>query len=315
MRRDHTRNLKFLYGSNRVGVVPPITSLPCAGWTRSLMPGVFFVAFLSLPIRLLLNVGSIHPVVVWSSSAPKSRAHRTRSLLHSSPRRHRVRPPVPGTLQWLVHGSLPEKSRSLLAHASASSAQRAPHALGRERQFAESQPREPREGVGDGGTHGDQAAFPRALGAEGAAAVGVLHEAALERGRHVLGARHAVDEQRAVQQVPLLVDHLFEQRGAETLDDRALVLPLEDEGIDRAADVGNRDVTLDADGARLLVEADLGGADRHLPEGRAAAERRGGAPGRHDATADQLAAAHPEAEREHLRIREALVAGHHSAVL
>src|SRR3989441_8998747 len=108
MRRDHTRNLKFLYGSNRVGVVPPITSLPCAGWTRSLMPGVFFVAFLSLPIRLLLNVGSIHPVVVWASSAPKSRAHRTRSLLHSSPRRHRVRPPVPGTLQWLVHGTLPE---------------------------------------------------------------------------------------------------------------------------------------------------------------------------------------------------------------
>src|SRR2546422_8002982 len=54
MRRDHTLNLKFLYGSNRVGVVPPITSLPFAGWTRSLIPGVFFVAFLSLPIGLLL---------------------------------------------------------------------------------------------------------------------------------------------------------------------------------------------------------------------------------------------------------------------
>src|SRR5437773_564710 len=107
------------------------------------------------------------------------------------------------------------KSGRLLAHASASRAKGAPHALGRERQFAEPQPREPREGVGDGGTDGDQAAFPRTLGAEGPAA----------------------------------------------------------------------------------------------------AERRGGAPGRHDATADQLAAAHPEAEREHLRIREALVAGHHSAVL
>src|SRR2546427_11942229 len=54
MRRDHTLNLKFLYGSNRVGVVPPITSLPFGGWTRSLIPGVFFVAFLSLPIGLLL---------------------------------------------------------------------------------------------------------------------------------------------------------------------------------------------------------------------------------------------------------------------
>src|SRR2546427_11942228 len=45
-------------------------------------------------------VGSTHP---WASSAPESREYRTRSLLHSSPRRHRVRPPVPGTLQWLVH--------------------------------------------------------------------------------------------------------------------------------------------------------------------------------------------------------------------
>src|SRR3989442_12890480 len=67
------------------------------------------------------------------------------------------------------------KSGRLLAHASASSAKGAPHALGRERQLAESQPREPREGVGDGGTDGDQAAFPPALGAEGAAAVGVFH--------------------------------------------------------------------------------------------------------------------------------------------
>src|SRR5437867_13278767 len=109
MRRDHSLSLEFVYGSNRVGVVPPLTSLPFGGWTRSLMPGVFFVAFLSLPIRLLLNVGSTHAVVVWASSAPESRAHRTRSLLHSSPRRHRVCPPVPGPLQWLVHGTMPER--------------------------------------------------------------------------------------------------------------------------------------------------------------------------------------------------------------
>src|SRR2546428_12757553 len=74
------------------------------------------------------------------------------------------------------------KSGRLLAHASASRAKGAPHALGRERQFAEPQPREPREGVGDGGADGGPAGFPRPPGAEGAAAARVLPAAAPARG-------------------------------------------------------------------------------------------------------------------------------------
>src|SRR3989454_9593031 len=191
----------------------------------------------------------------------------------------------------------------------------APDALGRERQGPEAHAGEARQRVGDGRAYRNEAPLARALGAEGAAAIRVLHEVALELGRRIVGARHAIDEQRAVQEVAVLVEHLLEESVAEPLDDAALVLPLEEPRVDRASDVGDRDVALDPHRARLLVHAHLGCADRHFPERRAAAERRGGTPGRDHAAADQLAAGHSEPEHQHLGIRETSRRRHDRAVL
>src|SRR6266542_96243 len=157
--------------------------------------------------------------------------------------------------------------------------ERAPDALRRERQVSEAHAGETRQRVGDGRAHWNEAPLARALGAEGAAAIRVLHEVALELGRRIVGARHAIDEQRAVQEVAVLVEHLLEEGVAEPLDDAALVLPLEEQRVDRASDVGDRDIALDPHRARLLVHAHPGRPDRHFPERRAAAERRGGTPG------------------------------------
>src|SRR6266508_1649288 len=127
---------------------------------------------------------------------------------------------------------------------------RAPDALGRERQVSEAHAGEARQRVGDGRAHRNEAPLARALGAEGAAAIRVLHEVALELGRRIVGERHAIDEQRAVQKVAVLVEHLLEEGVAEPLDDATLVLPLEEQRVDRASDVGDRDVTLDPHRAR-----------------------------------------------------------------
>ena len=101
------------------------------------------------------------------------------------------------------------------------------------------------------------------------------------------------------------VQHLLQECVAEPLHHAALVLAFQQQGVHRAADVGHRDVALDPHRAGLLVHAHLRGADGHLPERRAAAERRGGAPGRDHAAADQLAARHAEPEQEHLGVRQA----------
>ena len=71
---------------------------------------------------------------------------------------------------------------------------------------------------------------------------------------------------------------------------------------------------MDGDGARLLVHADLGRAHRHLPEGRAAAERRRAAPRRHDAAPDQLAPAHAEPLREELGVGQTRSGRDHGGV-
>ena len=101
---------------------------------------------------------------------------------------------------------------------------------------------------------------------------------------------------------------------AEPLHDTALVLALEREGVDRAADVGDRDVPLDSHRAGLLVHAHLGRAHGHLPERRAATEGRRGAAGRDHPAADQLAAGHPEPERQRLGIGESTRRSHDHAV-
>src|SRR5712691_3339629 len=147
---------------------------------------------------------------------------------------------------------------SRLSRSAAALAEGAPYALGRERQLAEAEAREAGERVGDGGAHRDEAALPGAFGAEGSRAVGVLHEAALERRRHVLGARDPVIDEVRIQELTALVDHLLEERVAEALEHRARVLRLTLERVDRAADVGDRDVLLHAHRARLFVHADLG---------------------------------------------------------
>src|SRR5439155_23910905 len=79
--------------------------------------------------------------------------------------------------------------------------ERAPDALRAQRQVAEPNAGEPCEGIRDRRAHRNQAALARALGAEGTAPVGVLHEAALEVFRRVVGAPNAIGEQRPVQQM------------------------------------------------------------------------------------------------------------------
>ena len=98
------------------------------------------------------------------------------------------------------------------------------------------------------------------------------------------------------------VGHLLEQRVAEALHHAALVLALEQQRIHGAADVGDRDVPLDAHGAGLLVHAHLRRSDGHLPERCAASQWRGAPSRRDDAAPDQLAAGHAEAARQHLGI-------------
>ena len=91
----------------------------------------------------------------------------------------------------------------------------------------------------------------------------------------VLEARHAVVEQRVVEEQAVLVDHLLEERVAEPLQRRALVLALDELRVDRAADVGDGRRPAHVDEARVRVDLDLGGADADLPEDRALGVRAG----------------------------------------
>src|SRR5262249_16888238 len=124
--------------------------------------------------------------------------------------------------------------------------------------------------------------------------------------RDVPGARHAIVDETTVQELAVLVEHFLVEGMTEALHHRALVLPLALKRVDPAADVGDRDVSPDAEGARLLVDGDLRGADRHLPERRAAAERRGAHSGSNDPAPDQLTPAHAEANFEQLAERNTL---------
>src|SRR3989441_11089338 len=140
--------------------------------------------------------------------------------------------------------------------------QRPPDTFGSQRQLTQADAGEASQRVGDRGAHGPEPALAHALGAERSGPVTVLHEAGQQARRHVVGARHAVADEVTVQQLPTVIDHLFEQRVTEALHHGALVLGLALLGIDAAPDVGHRRIGLDADGARLLVEADLGATHR-----------------------------------------------------
>ena len=124
----------------------------------------------------------------------------------------------------------------------ASSAERAPHALGGQRELAKAHAGEPGERIAHRRAHGDEAALARALGAEGAGAVAVLDEHAAQARGQVEGAGHAVVDEVRVQELAAVVDHLLVEGVAEPLHHRALVLALALLGIDAAADVGHRDV-------------------------------------------------------------------------
>ena len=71
----------------------------------------------------------------------------------------------------------------------ASGAERAPHALRRQRQLAKAHAGEPGERIAHRRAHGDEAALARALGAERAGAVGVLDEEAARGARGTSSAR------------------------------------------------------------------------------------------------------------------------------
>ncbi len=60
--------------------------------------------------------------------------------------------------------------------------------------------------------------------------------------------------------------HLLEQRVADALHRRALVLALDELRVDRLADVGDRGGAQHRDDAGLGVDLDLGRADADLPE-------------------------------------------------
>src|SRR5262245_13655938 len=85
----------------------------------------------------------------------------------------------------------------------------APDAFGCHRQIAETDTSEARQRIGDGRAHWNQRPLAGALGAKGSAAVAVLDEAAFQRGRDVVGARHPIDEGRPVQEMSISIRHFL----------------------------------------------------------------------------------------------------------
>ena len=176
-----------------------------------------------------------------------------------------------------------------------------PHPLGRERKLVHRH-----AGVGERGRDRRRRRRLRplaaALGAVGAGAVGVLDDDPGHLRGHVLDPRHAVIEQGVVHEHAVLVDHLLEQRVAHALQDRALVLALDQQRVDRLADVGDRRHPLDADPAGLGVDADLGGGDADLPEDRTLGVGAAALLGADLALADELAADKAEALGDQLGV-------------
>ena len=175
-----------------------------------------------------------------------------------------------------------------------------PDALGRQRQLGHGNARVG-ERVHDRRGHGRQRAFAAALRAVRAGPVAVLDDHARHLAGQVLEARHAVVEQRVVEEQAVLVDHLLEQRVADPLQRRALVLALDELGVDRPADVGRGRGPAHRDDAGVRVDLDLGGADADLPEDGSLRVRARSA--RRDlAAADQLAAREPEVPAHQLEM-------------
>ena len=167
-----------------------------------------------------------------------------------------------------------------------------PDALRRQRQLGHRNARVG-ERVHDRRGHRRQRTLAAALRAVRSGTVAVLDDHARHLAGQVLEARHAVVEQRVVQQQAVLVDHLLEERVADSLQRRALVLPLDELRVDRPADVGRGRGPAHLDDAGVRIDLDLGGADADLPEDGALRVRARA--GRRDlAAADQLAAGEAE---------------------
>src|SRR5947209_17618985 len=95
-------------------------------------------------------------------------------------------------------------------------------------------PRGVPHGIGDGRGRGDHGRLAHSLGAEGAVLRGYLDEHRAYR-RHLLAPRHGVIHEGGREELALwIVAHALEKRPAEALGGRALDLPLDGRGLERA---------------------------------------------------------------------------------
>ena len=115
-----------------------------------------------------------------------------------------------------------------------------PDALRRQRQLCHRDTPASATAVATAAVTAARAPFAAALRPVGPGPVLVLDDDAVHLVREILERRHAVVEQGLVQEQPVLVDHLLEERVAEPLQRAALVLALDELRVDRAPDVGAR---------------------------------------------------------------------------
>ena len=190
----------------------------------------------------------------------------------------------------------------------------APHALGGQGKLVHVHARVG-ERADDRRGHRREGSLAAPLRAVGPRAVGVLDDDRAHRARKVADPRDPVFEQAVVEQLAVGEAHLLEERVADALQRRALVLTLDQLRVDRAPDVGDGRRAQHADDARVRVDLDLGAGDAHLPEVRALRVGAGVASARADLAAlDDLAPAKAEALRDQVGVGDLLGAERRMAV-
>ena len=141
----------------------------------------------------------------------------------------------------------------------------APDALGGQRKLVH-RDAGVRERADDRRGHRRQRALAAALGAVWARAVGVLDDdraSSRPAGRATRGTRYS--SRLSLSELAVDEPHLLEQRVADALHRRALVLALDELRVDRLADVGDGGGAQHGDDARVRVDLDLRRRRRRPP--------------------------------------------------
>src|SRR5207302_6904210 len=117
-----------------------------------------------------------------------------------------------------------------------------------------------------------KATFIQSLSAKRALSIAVFNNARGKLLRKIFKSRHPIIYQVRIQQLSVLIDHLFQHRVADAEHDRAFVLTMHLGGINGFADVGDRDIIQQLDDTRLRVDFNFHSTPSDFPKSRRRSE-------------------------------------------